>query len=99
LQVWHQDSFGRCNICSYGFVHIPSQAGYHKISCHTWRPVGTVTDQISQLFTGESLKLTNEEIIIKNDDRFRLQTQAMGQVNLELYVVLKNFDKYGIETK
>jgi B9 domain-containing protein 2 len=58
-----------------------------------------VTDQISQLFTGESLKLTNEEIIITNDDRFRLQTQTMGDVNLELYVVLKNFDKYGIETK
>jgi B9 domain-containing protein 2 len=58
-----------------------------------------VTDQISQLFTGESLKLTNEEIIITNDDRFRLQTQTMGVVNLELYVVLKNFDKYGIETK
>ncbi|CAG2119082.1 unnamed protein product [Medioppia subpectinata] len=97
LQVWHQDSFGRCNICSYGFIHMPSQGGYHKITCHTWRPIGSLSDQISQFFTEDSLKLMNEEIIT-NENRSRLQTQAMGSVNLELYVVFKNFEIYGIET-
>ncbi|XP_054160833.1 B9 domain-containing protein 2-like [Oppia nitens] len=98
LQVWNQDSTGRCNIVSYGFVHLPTQAGHHRITCHTWRPIGALSDQIANYFTDEGLKLTNEEIIVTNENRSRLQTQAMGDINLDLYLVLKSFDVYGIET-
>ncbi|KAG7275388.1 hypothetical protein CRUP_021586 [Coryphaenoides rupestris] len=40
LQVWHQDSFGRCQLYGYGYCHVPSSPGHHRLRCATWRPWG-----------------------------------------------------------
>lgn len=84
---------------SYGCIHVPSQPGDHRIECYTWKPLGNLQDKITSLFTGESLKLTNEQVIFSGDERFKLQTETKGKITLQLFVVMKNFDKFGIETK
>ncbi|XP_043918626.1 B9 domain-containing protein 2 [Protopterus annectens] len=97
LQVWHQDSFGRNELYGYGFCHIPSTPGYHEFSCVTWRPVGSWQEQISQFFVGGGLQLKNSDLIYSGADRYRLHTTAMGKVHLQLGVLMRHFDRYGVE--
>ena len=69
----------------------------HEITCPTWRPAGTFRESISQMFLGGSAQLRNPDLIYSGADRYHLRTQAMGKVHLHLGVILRNFDKYGIE--
>ncbi|XP_077192705.1 B9 domain-containing protein 2 [Paroedura picta] len=97
VQVWHQDSFGRCELYGYGFCHVPSSPGFHHMDCVTWRPLGSWQEQISQRFVGGGPQLLNSDLIYTGGDRYRLQTSAMGTVHLQLAVLLRNFDRYGVE--
>lgn len=97
LQVWHQDSFGRCQLYGYGFCHVPSSPGHHRVSCATWRPLGSWQEQLAQVFVGGGPQLRNPDLIYNGADRYRLQTEAMGTVELELGVIMRHFDKYGVE--
>lgn len=97
LEVWLQDSYGRATLWSYGFIHLPSEPGHHRIECVTWRPVGSVQDQIHAMFTQSSLQLQDPSIISEPNERFRLQTEASGKVILDLHIVTRDFDKFGFE--
>lgn len=97
FQVWHQDSFGRNELYGYGFCHVPTTPGMHEIECPTWRPSGSFKEQVSQYFLGGGPQLKNPDLIYSGADRYRLHTIAMGSVHVRLGVILRNFDKYGIE--
>ncbi|CAG5132914.1 unnamed protein product [Candidula unifasciata] len=97
FQIWHQDSFGRNELYGYGFVHIPTSPGTHEIDCNTWRPIGSFMESVSQFFLGGGPHLKNPDLIYSGADRYRLQTVAMGTVHLRLGIILRNFDKFGIE--
>ncbi|GFR15089.1 b9 domain-containing protein 2 [Trichonephila clavata] len=98
FQVWHQDDYGRDQFCSYGFCHVPTSSGYHKCQCVTWKPRSSICDRFYEYFLGGGLQLKNPENIYQGLDRFRLQTDTMGIVHLELNVISKNFHKHGIIT-
>lgn len=97
--MWHQDLYGKCNLWGYGFLNVPTQQGFHKLTCRTWRPVGNLSDQIITFFSGEGLQLTNKETILSSNERYKIQTEPEGEVKLHLYVIPKDFGKFGIETK
>lgn len=58
VQVYHYDKFGRSQIYGYGFCHIPTTPGTHKLECHTWRPVG-------MRLRSAAFSITNEQILKK----------------------------------
>ena len=97
FQVWHQDTYGRNELYGYGFCHLPTSPGFHELDCPTWRPVGTMREQISQMFLGGAPQLRNPDLIYNGTDRYHLRTMAMGKVHLQLGIIMRNFDKYGIE--
>lgn len=97
FEVWHQDSFGRTEIYGYGTCHVPATPGFHEIECVTWRPIGSIKDQITSYFVGGGLQLKNPELAIANSESYRLKTVSMGKVHLRLNIILRNFDKYGVE--
>lgn len=97
FEVWHQDNYGRVDLFSYGFCHIPTTPGMHKIECPTWRPAGTWRDDISQMFLGGGHQLLRDDTISNVAERIHLKTESMGNVHLELGVILRHFSKYGIE--
>ncbi|XJO74875.1 hypothetical protein BDV3_005632 [Batrachochytrium dendrobatidis] len=97
VQVYYQDMFGRNELYGYGFAHIPSSPGLHKIDISTWRPVGTPSDQIWSYFLGATPQLKNLDLIDTPTDRFRLITASMGKVHLEINVMLRNFHNHGID--
>ncbi|XP_013400038.1 B9 domain-containing protein 2 [Lingula anatina] len=97
FQVWHQDSYGRNELYGYGFCHIPMSPGIHDIECPTWMPKGTFREQISQFFLGGGPQLRDPDFVYNGNNRFTLSTVAMGKVHLHLGIILRNFDKFGIE--
>ena len=48
-------------------------------------------------FLGGGPELRNESIIHSSRDRQRLRTEATGTVHIRLGVLLRNFDKFGVE--
>lgn len=98
FQVWHQDSYGRDELCSYGFCHIPTSCGFHEVKVVTWKPIASFWDRVYQYFLGGSLQLKSPENIYHGLDRYKLQTAAMGIIHLEIYVISRNFHKYSVQT-
>uniref|UniRef100_A0A061RH44 B9 domain-containing protein 2 n=1 Tax=Tetraselmis sp. GSL018 TaxID=582737 RepID=A0A061RH44_9CHLO len=96
MQIWEQDSFGRNDICGYGFCHVPAAPGAYELQCHTWLPQGTLGERITAHFVGGGPRLKREEVVYSTEDRFRLQTTAAGVVHLELNVVAKDFDRHNV---
>ena len=97
VQVWHHDAYGRNELYGYGFIHIPTSPGSHSIDCVTWKPNGTFQEEIMQHFVGGCPQLKNPDLIYNGADRYKLHTRAMGKVHLNLNIILRNFDKYGVE--
>ncbi|KAM6153573.1 B9 domain-containing protein 2 [Erethizon dorsatum] len=97
LQVWSQDSFGRCQLAGYGFCHVPSSPGTHQLDCPTWRPLGSWREQLARAFVGGGPQLLHADTIYSGADRYRLHTAAGGTVRLELGLLLRHFDRYGVE--
>ena len=54
-------------------------------------------EQISQMFIGGGAQLRNPDMIYSGADRYHLRTLTMGKVHIELGVILRNFDRYGVE--
>ncbi len=76
---------------------MPATPGYHEVECVTWRPMGSFKDQITSYFVGGGLQLKNPELAVANSELYRLKTVSMGKIHLRLNVILRNFEKYGVE--
>ncbi|XP_063687759.1 B9 domain-containing protein 2-like [Bolinopsis microptera] len=98
LQVYSEDMYGRTQLVGYGFVHLPTSPGFHKIECPTWQLAGSAMDQVQSYFVGSGPQLINDDVIASGSDRYRLQTIASGTVYLSLFLVTRNFNKFGIES-
>ena len=97
FQVYNHDSFGRNQLIAYGFCHVPTSPGLHTIDVVTWRPSGSLRETISNYYVGGGHQLRHPDWLSLVSDRFRLTTTAMGKVHLQLGIVHRNFDKFGIE--
>ena len=96
FEVYHQDDYGRNELYGYGFCHLPTSPGTHNIECVTWRPTGTSREQISQFFIGGAPQLRNPDLV-HSAERYALSTSAMGKIHLQLGIIFRNFDRYGVE--
>jgi B9 domain-containing protein 2 len=97
MQVWGQDVLGRTELKGYAQCQVPTTPGVHELKCATWRPIGSFKDQITSYFVGGGIELKNPELAISNSESYRLKTISMGIVHLKINVILRNFDKYGVE--
>lgn len=59
---------------------------------------GSTRDRVRQYFLGGGPQLSNPELVSSTGDRYRLATETMGTVHLELGVILRNFNQFGIES-
>ncbi|KAK0400382.1 hypothetical protein QR680_003470 [Steinernema hermaphroditum] len=96
LQIWHYDEYGRQELYGYGTVFVPTAPGEHTINCYTWRAKGGFSDELTHRFLGGGLQLQTLSTLDAPEDRMRLQTQAMGTVQLQISVITRNFEKFGI---
>lgn len=63
--------------------------------CHV---LGSYQEEFQQYFLGGGVQLQDPELVYSGCNRYQLHTQAMGTVHLEISIVLRNFEKFGIES-
>ncbi|XP_046675272.1 B9 domain-containing protein 2 [Homalodisca vitripennis] len=98
FQVYHYDEHGRSELCGYGVCHLPTSPGTHRLECCTWRPIGTYKEEFQQYFLGGGVQLQDPELVYSGCNRYKLHTQTMGTVHVEMSIILRNFEKFGIES-
>lgn len=49
-------------------------------------------------FLGGGPQLKLPDLVYSGTDRYKLHTQTMGTVHLELNIILRNFEKFGVQT-
>mmetsp|Transcript_6199 Transcript_6199/g.20339 ORF Transcript_6199/g.20339 Transcript_6199/m.20339 type:complete len:176 (+) Transcript_6199:33-560(+) len=96
VEVWGVDQFGRCELAGYGCCIVPTSPGAHQLTVHTWRPCGTMHEQITSFFLGGVPTLKHREVISSPVDRFRLHTESSGEVHVRVCVVSKDLYRYGV---
>uniref|UniRef100_A0A673MY26 Meckel syndrome type 1 protein homolog n=1 Tax=Sinocyclocheilus rhinocerous TaxID=307959 RepID=A0A673MY26_9TELE len=92
FKVLSLDFWQRYRTEGYGFLVIPSTPGYHKMTCHTWRPLqsGTVAE-LRRFFIGGAPELEDISYVrvpgtFKGErlSRFGFRTQTTGSVTFTL---------------
>ncbi|KAJ8968379.1 hypothetical protein NQ314_002329 [Rhamnusium bicolor] len=97
IEVYHLDWLGRAHLFGYGLITVPTSPGSHILDCYTWRPFGSLRERFTQYFLGGGLQLKYPDLIFSSGERYKLSTEAMGVISLELSVILRNFTNYGVE--
>lgn len=92
---WH----GRRILVGYGFAHLPTMPGMHRIEVCLWRPSGSPEQEMDAMLLGRAPALISHEPIYESawKDRCRLVTVSAGKVFLELFVVTRNNKKQGVD--
>ncbi len=91
-------NYCRNDLLGYGFCHLPTSPGTHSLSVPTWRPAaGSAREAAAAHYLGGGHRLRNPDLTVAASDRHRLTTAAAGAVHVQVGVVLRNFDKYGVE--
>lgn len=99
IQVYHLDWLGRSHLFGYGFLTIPTSPGNYTLDCFTWRPFGSIRERFVQFFMGGGPQLKYPDLVFSAGDRYKLNTETMGIVTFEVNVILRNFQKFGVEYK
>ena len=76
---------------------MPTTPGTHELECATWRPVGTLFEQMEAFFVGGSPQVKGAEVVYTAGDRYRLRTESAGYVLVSVSVILRNFHTFGVE--
>eukprot|EP00515_Schizochytrium_aggregatum_P013633 CAMPEP_0202081416 /NCGR_PEP_ID=MMETSP0964-20121228/13999_1 /ASSEMBLY_ACC=CAM_ASM_000500 /TAXON_ID=4773 /ORGANISM="Schizochytrium aggregatum, Strain ATCC28209" /LENGTH=264 /DNA_ID=CAMNT_0048648973 /DNA_START=41 /DNA_END=835 /DNA_ORIENTATION=- len=99
LQVWRMDEFGRLQLSGYGFTHIPNAPGSYELDIATWRPVGTLKEEIAAQFLGSTPQLRDIDLLFRKawSDRCRLSTTSSGSVRVNIDLVMRNFQDHQVD--
>lgn len=79
----------------YGTAFVPAAPGNHTLEIVTWRPQGTLLQEIAAWFRGGAPQLTDSTVVTHPDARFLLKTASSGSVLVELDVLCKGFEEHG----
>lgn len=98
FQVWGVDLFGKCNISAYSYLSVPSRPGLYRLTCSTWRPIGDLRRRLIDWITGYRMHLVDPSDVVGNGiNRHAIHSQSMGTITVELTVILRGFEKYGVD--
>ncbi|KAL0230178.1 hypothetical protein PCE1_003740 [Barthelona sp. PCE] len=97
IKVFTRDAYGTDSLVGYCVYHIPTKPGFHEVEVATWKPIGTLSQQWSSFFIGNTPQLSNEEFVFGDSSRYELNTESSGTVLLDINVVTRNFKQHGIE--
>eukprot|EP00300_Choanocystis_sp_HF-7_P034409 c47133_g1_i1.p2 GENE.c47133_g1_i1~~c47133_g1_i1.p2 ORF type:complete len:185 (-),score=17.50 c47133_g1_i1:108-662(-) len=96
VEVWHQDTYGRCELYGYGFVHVPSAPGQFDLEIRTWRPKLSFWESLKAWLVGGSPELVTDDVVTSPMDRFSLVTETMGLVQVSIGIILRGFAENGV---
>ena len=84
LSVWHLDDDGRLELQGYGVLHVPCTPGSYEVSCPTWRPAGTPSQEMAAAFVGGVPHLKSTSVLYTDQQhRKNIATVSSGTVRDE----------------
>lgn len=120
VEVYAVNVLQQCWPVGYGFVHIPSTPGPHRLEINTWKiaPNGW-WESIRERFGGGGAALSKTDLLFSGVERYgaapapgliynsncstfssyKLQTRSSGKVIVELNLIFRKFNEYGVEFK
>jgi hypothetical protein len=101
FQCYRLDWTGRRILVGYGFEHLPTSPGHHKMEISLWRPTGTRGQELEAYLLGRTPALVNHEPIYDSAwrERCRLVTIPAGKIKMEITVLSRNTKKVGLDTR
>jgi B9 domain-containing protein 2 len=98
VEVFTVDALNQSFPVGCGFVHIPTQPGAHRLTIPTWKIAPeSLTDSIREKFHSGGVVVTKSDLVYSGIERYKLATRSSGDVNVELMLIFKNFEKFGVE--
>ena len=97
IEVWSADHEGRYSIAGYGVGIVPFQPGNHKMQIKCWvpKPQG-FWKQLAADLLGIKPEHKFKDICMSSAERFGFQTVTTGTVEVEVGVILKDFNLHGV---
>ncbi|KAH8404904.1 hypothetical protein KR222_010183 [Zaprionus bogoriensis] len=100
LEVYAVNVLQQCWPVGYGFVHIPCTPGPHRLEVNTWKIApSSWWQRIKERFGGGGAALSKTDLLFSGVERYKLQTYSSGKVIVDLCLVFRKFDEYGVEFK
>jgi B9 domain-containing protein 2 len=87
----------RSNLVGYGFCNVPTSPGQHVLDVVTWRPSGSFRDTLANYYLGGGHQLRNPDLLASASDRHRLTTTTTGKVHVQIGIIVRSFEKFGVE--
>ena len=99
VQSYKMDWHGRRILSGYGFIHLPTSPGYHRLEISLWRPSGNPEQELEAFLLGKTPALVSHEPLYESawKERCRLVTVTAGKVFMDIYVVTRFSMKQGID--
>eukprot|EP00051_Salpingoeca_urceolata_P015585 m.202657 g.202657 ORF g.202657 m.202657 type:complete len:472 (+) comp18441_c0_seq7:301-1716(+) len=96
LSVFGLDWLGRDVVRGYGAVHMPISAGRHRRRVHMFVPTASSSFQeFISLLSGKRPELVDSNFVARGQGREVTRMRSQGFVDLELNVMLKDFQRHG----
>ncbi|EFC50144.1 hypothetical protein NAEGRDRAFT_29577 [Naegleria gruberi] len=94
FQVTSKDFWDRYRVEGYGFIALPSTPGYHNYTVNTWKPTGSIRNNLRSSFVGGSTELRDlSYTAIPNGfeqhflNKFGFATDPSGSISVCLNVI------------
>ena len=95
FQVYSTNWFGRHRLEGYGYHHLSDQPGHCEIEIRTWKPIGSIRDQMDDFFLGNAMYLKDEHFVNTINhttatalNKFGVLTQSSGTIKLRIQTIV-----------
>ena len=95
VEVWGIQH-GRDSLAGYGIGTLPCHQGQYEIKIPCWRPMSS-TSKMQGTLLGIYPELESKDLLLSTWDRFGLETESTGTVNVQVGVLLKDFNLHGVD--
>ncbi|XXQ34814.1 B9 domain-containing protein 2 [Plasmodiophora brassicae] len=91
IELFFLDDDDRIDFAGYGFCYLPARLGRTTLTIATFRPRGSLTDDLSAKFVGGYPQYADKTVVMDGAERWRERTVSTGTVQLDINVVHKGF--------
>ena len=98
VEVWEVSDEGKYMIAGYGTGTVPCSPGAHDVEIKWWRPKDkTWYGSLVENLLGIRAELGSKEMLLSSNERNGFETETTGSVIVELGVIAKDFELYGVK--
>ncbi len=83
----------------YGCAFLPFKTGKVLLPIYCWRPTKGKIISFSEDLLGNTPEFIDKSAVHSSEEKFGINGASTGYVNLELDVIMKDFDLHGINLK